>query len=82
MSAEILALMTIVEMVKISTLDDAKKKGYGLLRADMTGKQAKACKPYGVTFDDNGSVTKIQLNDAGLTGINFDGKNANSISRL
>jgi hypothetical protein len=68
MPAEMLALMTIAEMVKISTLDDDKKEGHGLLRADMTGKQAKACKPYGVTFDYNGNVTAIRLDYAGLTG--------------
>jgi hypothetical protein len=68
MSAEILALMAIAQMVKIGTWDEKKKKGHGLLRAGMSGKQAKVCKPYGITFDENGSVTAMDVSFAGLTG--------------
>ena len=44
------------------------KKGWDLLKAGMTGKQAKACKPSGVTFDEGGNVTRIDLFSSGLTG--------------
>jgi hypothetical protein len=34
----------------------------------MTGLQALACNPSGVTFDADGTVLKVDLNSSGLTG--------------
>ena len=44
------------------------KEGWDLLELGMTGKQAKECKPNGVYFDADGHVTKIILEESGLSG--------------
>lgn len=65
------ALLTIAILVDLrESTDIAKKKGfeaYAEVTEDMSWQEArKRCK--GITFDDNGNITKIQLNNLGLTG--------------
>jgi hypothetical protein len=65
--AEVLVLMVIMESTNYNGWTK-NRKGWDLLKAGMTGMQAKACKPSGVTFEDDGTVTKIDLSCSGLTG--------------
>ena len=59
--------MVIVESTNYDGWTD-NTEGWDLLKAGMTGQQAKACKPMGVTFDDDCNVIEIDLSGSGLTG--------------
>ena len=68
--SEVLTLIALMQATYYDGWTD-NKEGWDKLRGDMSGKQAKECRPAGVTFDAENKVTKIELFRSGLKGILF-----------